>query len=60
MVRALYVLFAIVAYVIFFATFLYLVGFVGGLPGMPTSVDHGMQASTTVAGLIDLLLFSTA
>ncbi len=36
--RALFMGFALVAYAIFFATFLYLIGFVGNLPCL---ADHG-------------------
>lgn len=39
MSRALRLLFAIVCYAIFFATFLYLVGFVGDLTLLPKTVD---------------------
>jgi methanethiol S-methyltransferase len=41
MARAIYLLFGVVAYLIFFATFLYLVAFVGNLPGAPLTVDAG-------------------
>ncbi len=41
MTRGLYLLFAAVAYCIFFATFLYLIAFVGNLPFTPHTVDLG-------------------
>jgi protein-S-isoprenylcysteine O-methyltransferase Ste14 len=39
MARATYLLYGLVAYAIFFTTFLYLVAFVGALPGAPVTVD---------------------
>lgn len=39
MIRSVYLLFAGVAYAIFFAVFLYLVGFVANLPMLPRTVD---------------------
>lgn len=41
MTRAIYLLFGILAYLIFFATFLYLIAFVGNLPWVPVTVDRG-------------------
>ena len=41
MARAFYLLFGVLAYLIFFATFLYLIAFVGDLPGVPRTVDRG-------------------
>ena len=37
--------FALVAYAIFFATFLYLIAFVGNLPWVPLTVDRGPEAA---------------
>jgi protein-S-isoprenylcysteine O-methyltransferase Ste14 len=57
MARAIHLLFGILAYLVFFATFLYLIAFVGGLPYVPRSVDHGGDAASLVAALvIDLAL----
>lgn len=62
MARSFYMLFAFVVYLIFFATFLYLIGFVGNLPGPPRTVDRGgaagpaLLAAAVDAGLI--LLFA--
>jgi methanethiol S-methyltransferase len=44
MARAFYLLFGILAYLVFFATFLYLVAFVGDLPWAPRTVDRGHPA----------------
>ena len=41
MARAFYLLFGVVAYLVFFATFLYLVAFVGNFPQVPLTVDRG-------------------
>jgi methanethiol S-methyltransferase len=43
MARAVYLLFGVVAYLIFFVTFLYLVAFVGDLPWAPRTVDRGHE-----------------
>ena len=56
MVRASYLAFGLIAYVVFFATFLYLVAFVGDLPGVPVTVDRGPPAPTGVALFLDLAL----
>ena len=52
MARAFYLLFGVLAYLIFFATFLYLIAFVGALPWVPRTVDGG--------GAIDPLPFAIA
>lgn len=49
MQRSLTMLFAIVAYAIFFATFLYLIAFVGNLPMAPVTVDRGPEAPMLLA-----------
>lgn len=49
MTRLAYALFALIAYVIFFATFLYLIAFVGGFGIVPRSIDH--PAGTGSVGL---------
>src|SRR6185436_10134829 len=43
MARAFYLLFGVLAYLIFFATFLYLIAFVGDLPWVPRTVDRGHE-----------------
>ena len=39
--RPAFLLYGVIAYTIFLATFLYLIAFVGDLPGMPRTVDRG-------------------
>lgn len=48
--------FAGLSYVIFFATFLYLIGFVGDLPYLPVTVSRGPDAPIGAAVPIDLSL----
>jgi protein-S-isoprenylcysteine O-methyltransferase Ste14 len=56
MARGIYLLFGVVAYLIFFATFLYLIAFVGDLPGVPRTVDRGPVSELVPALIIDLAL----
>ena len=56
--RALTMLFAIVAYAIFFATFLYLIVFVGDFAISSRTVDVGPDTPVAVAVVIDLILIS--
>jgi len=55
MARAVTLLFAALAYAIFFATFLYLIAFVGNLPWVPVTIDRGgPSAPLASAAVIDL------
>ncbi len=56
--RGFYVVVAAVCYVIFFATFLYLIGFLADLPILPRTVDHGPDALPAMAGLVDVSLIA--
>jgi protein-S-isoprenylcysteine O-methyltransferase Ste14 len=58
MSRAASLLFSIVAYAIFFATFLYLIAFVGDLPWVPVTVDRGVEGPAIVALGVDLALIA--
>lgn len=58
MSRALCLLFAGIAYAIFFATFLYLICFVGNLPFAPVTIDRGPDAPLATAVIIDLALIA--
>lgn len=58
MVRTLYLLFGLLAYAVFFATFLYLVAFVGDLPYVALTVDTGPSGNTTIAVVVDLALIA--
>jgi protein-S-isoprenylcysteine O-methyltransferase Ste14 len=58
MSRAATLLFAILAYAIFFATFLYLVVFVGDFSFAGQTVDVGPQAPAVTAAIIDVALIA--
>ena len=58
MQRSLNLLFALVAYAIFFATFLYLIAFVGNIAVVPRTVDLGPAAAPIAAAVIDLALIA--
>lgn len=59
MARILYLLFALAAYLLFFATFLYLIAFVGNLPWVPVTVDRGgIAGPIALAILVDLALIA--
>jgi protein-S-isoprenylcysteine O-methyltransferase Ste14 len=51
-------LFAILAYAVFFATFLYLISFVGNAPFAPLTVDRGPEAPVAAALVIDIVLIA--
>ncbi len=50
-------LYGLVAYLIFFVTFLYAIGFVAGI-GVPKTIDTGAVVSLTEAVIVNLLLMS--
>ena len=56
--RALFMSFALVAYAIFFATFLYLIAFVGDLPWVGLTVDRGPSAPVATAVIVDFALIA--
>ena len=58
MSRVLFVPLAAAIYLFFFATFLYLIGFVAGLPMLPTHVDKGVAAAPLSAAIVDLALIA--
>jgi methanethiol S-methyltransferase len=59
MARAFYLLFGVLAYLIFFATFLYLVAFTGNFPQVPVTVDRGGSAGALFPAVaIDLALIA--
>ena len=59
MARILYLLFGVAAYLLFFATFLYLIAFVGDLPWVPRTVDRGGEiGSLGLALVVDVALIA--
>jgi methanethiol S-methyltransferase len=58
MARVLYLLFGTAAYLVFFATFLFLIGFVGNLPLVPRTIDGGPPAGLGAALVVDLALIA--
>ena len=58
MARAFTLLFSLIAYAVFFATFLYLIAFVGNLPFVPITVDRGPDAPVATAVVINLALIA--
>jgi protein-S-isoprenylcysteine O-methyltransferase Ste14 len=58
MTRAVYLLFAAIAYSVFFATFLYLIGFVGNLPPLPKTVDSGPTGPLLSALVVNVALIA--
>ena len=58
MSKAATLLYALVAYAIFFATFLYLIAFVGDFGFVPRTVDRGPEAQLTLAIAIDVALIA--
>jgi protein-S-isoprenylcysteine O-methyltransferase Ste14 len=58
MQRSLNMLFALVAYAIFFATFLYLIAFVGDIAAVRRTVDVGPAAPVAAALAIDIALIA--
>ncbi len=58
MQRAFFMGFAFVSYTIFFATFLYLIAFVGDLPWVARTVDRGPDAPLATALIINIALIA--
>ncbi|HUE79908.1 MAG TPA: isoprenylcysteine carboxylmethyltransferase family protein [Sphingomicrobium sp.] len=58
MSRAATFLFAIAAYAVFFATFLYLICFVGNAPFVPLTVDRGPEAPVAAALVTNIVLIA--
>jgi len=58
MVRAFYLVYAAVCYAIFFATFLYLIAFVGSLPVVPVTIDAARTGPPGLVVTIDLALIA--
>ena len=58
MARPLYLVIALACYAAFFASFVYLIAFVAGIPALPTHVDKGLAAAPLTAALIDIALIA--
>ena len=58
MSRAATLLFSLIAYAVFFATFLYLIAFVGNLPFVPVTVDRGPEAPVATAIVVNVALIA--
>jgi protein-S-isoprenylcysteine O-methyltransferase Ste14 len=58
MTRAMIMLVSLACYAAFFASFVYLVGWVGGFDFMPTHVDRGLSAPPAIAVAINLALLA--
>jgi protein-S-isoprenylcysteine O-methyltransferase Ste14 len=56
--RTLVLIAAGICYSLFFASFVYLIGFAADLPMLPTTVDKGMAASPQTAVFVDLALIA--
>jgi len=54
--RATVFIYGVFCYLVFFATFLYAIGFVGNLPVVPKAIDSGAQGTLSTALLIDTAL----
>jgi protein-S-isoprenylcysteine O-methyltransferase Ste14 len=57
MKKTLALIYGVLAYVLFFGTFLYAIGFVGDL-GVPKSIDSDSRSAPLTAALVDALLLS--
>lgn len=58
MTRYVHVAFGVVAYLIFFATFLYLIAFVANAPFVPRTVDRGPEIATMTAVVTNVALIA--
>ena len=58
MLRAGYIVVGAACYAAFFVSFVYFVGFIAGLPLLPTNVDKGLAAAPGQAALVDLALIA--
>lgn len=56
--RSFYILVALGCYAAFFVAFVYLVGFLAGIPDLPTHIDKGMVADPTIAAIWNIGLIT--